>query len=189
MCCGVPTPGARACLRCFSPAPAFDCSISACVYRYPVDLMIKKLKYRARLEMAEALCGPLLERIGELAVEPPDCLLPTPMHPTRWRRRGFDQALEITRILAKRLAIRADARLLQRQRPTAAQYNLNVRQRRKNVSGAFLLKKPVRYERVALVDDVLTTGATAHELARLLKRNGVRHVQVWSLARATPASR
>ena len=184
LCCGAPTPGAQACPHCFSPVPAFDCSIAACVYRYPVDRMIKRLKYQARIEMAEALCGPLLARIHATGVALPERLLPTPMHPRRYRRRGFNQALEIARILAKQLDIRVETRQLQRHRPTAAQYKLDAKQRIKNVAGAFILKKSISYERVAVVDDVLTSGATAHELARVLKQGGVRHVQVWSLARA-----
>ena len=187
-CCGAPEPGAAVCARCFPRAPAFDSCLSGCIYRYPVDLMLKKLKYRARLDLAHALAQPLLETAGRGLEVVPDCLLPVPLHRTRLRSRGFNQAREIARVLSQRLSLPIDDQLLCRHRPTTQQFELRPEQRAKNVRGAFSLLKTIDYKNIAIVDDILTTGATAHELARLLKRHGAQHVQVWCLASAAPPS-
>lgn len=188
-CCGGPAAVAIECVRCFPRPPAFDSCLSGCAYRYPVDQMIKRLKYQARLDLAHALSRPLLETVERNMAVFPDCLVPTPMHDTRLRRRGFNQAREIARVLSRRLSLPVDDALLRRHKVTAYQYELRPEQRKKNVMGAFSLIKSIRYENIAVVDDILTTGATADELARLLKRNGAQHVQVWCLARAAPARR
>lgn len=188
-CCGGPAAVATECVRCFPHPPAFDSCLSGCRYRYPVDLMIKKLKYQARLDLAQALARPLLETLGRDMAVVPDCLAPTPMHGARLRRRGFNQAREIACVLSQRLSLPIDDQLLRRHRPTTQQFELRPEQRSKNVSGAFSLLKTMNYNNIAIVDDILTTGATAHELARLLKRHGAQNVQVWCLARAAPEGR
>ena len=187
--CGAPDTGVGACARCFPRPPAFDSCLSGCVYRYPVDQMIKQLKFRARLELIQPLLKPLLETAGRDLAVVPDCLLPTPLHRTRRRERGFNQAREIARALSHRLSVPVEDHLVRRHRPTAQQYTLRPEARSKNVRNAFSLMKTMGYEKIAIVDDILTTGATADELARLLKRNGAQHVQVWCLARAAPAER
>lgn len=186
-CCGGPEPGAAVCARCFPRAPAFDSCLAGCIYRYPVDLMIKKLKYGARLDLAQALAQPLLETTGRGLEVVPDCLLPTPLHRARQRSRGFNQAREIARVLSQRLSLPVDDQLVRRHRPTAQQFELRQEQRARNVKDAFSLLKTMDYNKIAIVDDILTTGSTAHELARLLKRHGAQHVQVWCLARAAPS--
>ena len=188
-CCGAPASVATECARCFPRAPAFDACLSGCAYRYPVDQMIKRLKYGARLELAHALCRPLLETLGRDMAVVPDCLVPTPMHGARLRSRGFNQAREIARVLSQRLSLPVEDRLLRRHKLTAYQYELRPEQRKTNVMDAFYLIKTMRYKNIAVVDDILTTGATVDELARLLKRHGALHVQVWCLARAAPAPR
>ena len=184
--CGAPSERAALCLHCCASPPAYDACIAACGYHYPVDLMVKKLKYQARLDLARALSAPLLERLKPAPGPRPDCLIPTPLHRARQRRRGFNQAREIARILARNLAVPVDDGLLRRHKPTAQQYELRPEQRARNVKGAFSLMKTMSYKNVAVIDDILTTGATAHEMARLLKDHGAEHVQVWCLARAAP---
>lgn len=158
------------------------------MYRYPVDRMIKKLKYQARLDTVHCLSRPLIERIALEGVDLPDCLVPVPLHSSRRRSRGFNQAGEIARALARRLHLPVDDRLAQRHKATRQQFELRPEQRISNVDGAFSLTKSISYDRIAIVDDILTTGATANELARLLKRHGADCVQVWCLARAAPFS-
>ena len=188
-CCGGPAAVATECARCFPQAPAFDSCLSGCTYRYPADQMIKRLKYLARLDLAHALARPLLETVRRDMAVVPDCLVPTPMHRARLRRRGFNQAREIARVLSQRVSVPVDDRLLCRYKPTAFQYELRPEQRKKNVKDAFSLIKSMSYKNIAVVDDILTTGATADEIARLLKRHGARHVQVWCLARAAPSGK
>ena len=189
LCCGNPEPDSGTCVHCFVRAPAFDSCLAGNIYRYPVDLMIKRLKYRARLETARTLSRSLIERIRHECSEPPECLVPVPLHSSRLRSRGFNQAREIARVLAHSLSLPVDDRLVCRHKATAQQYDLRPEQRENNVKSAFSLNKTNVYNRIAIVDDVLTTGATANELARLLKRNGSEQVQVWCLARAAPLPR
>ncbi len=186
--CGAPANESPACPRCFAHPPAFDCCLAGCVYRYPVNQMIKKLKYQARLDLVRSLTRPLIERIRHECIGPPDCLVPMPLHSLRQRSRGFNQARELASAISHTLCLPVDDRLVQRHKNTAQQYNLRQEHRIKNVKNAFSLIKSNSYDRIAIVDDVLTSGATANELARLLKRHGVEHVQVWCVARATPAA-
>ena len=179
-------PRASACLRCQSRALAFDDCVAACAYRYPVDLMIKKIKYQGRLDLILPLADLLIERIDSTNMAMPECLLPVPLHAARFRQRGFNQAGEIARALARRLPAPVARSLARRRRATEQQHALSPAQRRGNVRGAFSILKSIGYSNIALIDDVVTTGATVGELARLLKRNGVEQVQVWSLAQAVP---
>ena len=188
LCCGLPEPDTGTCPRCFVRPPAFDCCIAGSIYRYPVDLMIIRLKYQARLDTIRSLSRPLVERIRFGCCELPECLVPTPLHSTRQRSRGFNQAREIARVLAQNLFLPVDDHLVRRHKATAPQYDLRPEHREKNVKSSFSLIKSNKYKSVAIVDDILTTGATANELARLLKRHGTELVQVWCLSRAAPFS-
>jgi ComF family protein len=109
-------------------------------------------------------------------------VLPVPLHWRRLRSRGFDQGLEIGKVLARRLNIPLST-ALRRQRYTASQQALSREQRQRNLAGAFILRKPLPALRVALVDDVLTTGSTANEISALLQNAGVEEVHVWAIAR------
>lgn len=185
--CGAALDGAAVCGRCFVLPPAFDGCITGCSYAYPVNQMIKKLKYQARLDLVYPLCLPLIERLELDCSVRPDCLIPVPLHDSRLRSRGFNQAREIARVLEQNLCLPLDNHLVRRHKDTLQQYNLPPEQRSKNVKGAFSLIKTNSYDKIAIVDDVLTSGSTANELARALKRNGAGHVQVWCLAHATIA--
>ena len=96
-------PRASACPRCQSRALIFDDCVAACAYRYPVDLMIKKIKYQGQLDLILPLADLLAERIDSTNMTMPECLLPVPLHAARFRQRGFNQAREIARALARRL--------------------------------------------------------------------------------------
>ncbi|ATG75546.1 competence protein ComF [Zobellella denitrificans] len=145
----------------------------------PYTRLVHDLKYQHR-----ALNGRLLGQLLAEAVEPPwpEAILPVPLHWWRQLRRGYNQAGEIARGLADRLAIPVDNRVLRRVRATAAQTHLNRRQRRRNLRGAFALGA-MNYRHVALLDDVITTGATMAELTRLLHTAGVERVEVWAPCR------
>ncbi|HET8700060.1 MAG TPA: hypothetical protein VFL97_00110 [Nitrococcus sp.] len=109
----------------------------------------------------------------------PDAVIPVPLHPRRLRQRGFNQALEI----ARRLDIPLAAQMVRRTRPTAAQSRLGVRERRSNTRGAFAVTISRLPRHIAVLDDVLTTGATAMELSRVLCRAGAEQVEIWVVAR------
>ncbi len=116
--------------------------------------------------------------------ERPDCLVPVPLHPTRYRQRGFNQSLEIARFVATRQRIPLRPELCRRTRATPPQRHLNARERHRNLRGAFTATTAVRGLNVAVIDDVMTTGATVGEVAETLKRAGAGRVEVWVLARA-----
>ena len=122
-----------------------------------------------------------------LDIDLPEALVPVPLHAKRLRERGFDQALELAKQIARQKGLSLRADLLVRTRHTSAQTYLDGSQRRKNCRGAFAVRTGKLPEHVALVDDVMTTGATVYECAKVLGRAGVRRIDIWAMARvATP---
>jgi ComF family protein len=169
------------CGRCLSEPPAFDRTIALGDYAPPLDGMVMALKSGGRLDLARVFADLLAERIG--AAAPIDCLLAVPLAARRQRERGFNQSLEIARVLARRLAAPLHRRALVRERAGPPQQSLPLRARRDNVRGAFVLKAALRARRAAVVDDVMTSGATLDEVAGVLKRGGVEHVTNLVVAR------
>jgi ComF family protein len=149
--------------------------------------MIGRFKYSGQRAYGRPLAMSLAKTIAERTAPMPEALIPVPMHPRKQRRRGFNQAEEVTHWLSRQLHIPMARHLLQRTRQAEAQSTLHRRQRLRNLKGAFTASGRVPAH-VALVDDVMTTGATAQELARLLKKNGAQQVEIWVLAR-TPLDR
>jgi ComF family protein len=187
-CCGTPLPVAGRCGRCLVRPPAFDTVESLYRYEQPVIHLIHALKFDAKLHLALTLGGLLADHIATLPGARPDKLVPVPMHPRRLGERGYNQALELARPLARRLGVAVDFTSCQKIRYVAPQATLSARQRRKNIRGAFCVTSAIGARHVAIVDDVMTTGATAGELARTLKKAGVGRVDVWVCAYA-PLSR
>jgi ComF family protein len=114
----------------------------------------------------------------------PDLIVPVPLHKFRYRERGFNQAIEIAKIFSKELHIPLDITSCIRHHDTPHQIELSAKQRRKNMKNVFTLIKPINANHVAILDDVMTTGSTAHELASLLKKAGVSRIDIWACARA-----
>lgn len=114
----------------------------------------------------------------------PDLILPVPLHKARYRQRGFNQAIEIARIVGRELQTPLDLTSCKRNRDTPHQTRLPAKKRRKNLKNAFSIIKPIHAQHIAILDDVMTTGSTAHELAYVLKKAGVGRVDVWVCARA-----
>ncbi|HSS66808.1 MAG TPA: ComF family protein [Gammaproteobacteria bacterium] len=157
------------------------------LYVEPVATLIHALKFRRRLAVASVLGGLLAAHLESPALEPPQYIVPVPLHPKRQRERGFNQSMEIARPLSARLDVPIAPRLARRTRPTAAQSSLEGRDsRRRNVRGAFCaeIRPTEAVHHVAMVDDVVTTGATVMALARALKRAGVARIDLWCVARA-----
>ncbi|RRQ22104.1 ComF family protein [Thiohalobacter thiocyanaticus] len=176
------TASALICGRCQRRPPAFDGAHTLYLYRPPVDRLILDLKHHRRLAQARLL-GQLL---AVAAADWPACdlLVPVPLHPRRQWRRGFNQSLEIARFAARGLKLPLDSSHCRRQRRTDTQADLSARARRANVRGAFRAEGDWAGLRVAIIDDVMTTGATADALARALKARGAAEVRVWVCARA-----
>ena len=153
-------------------APAFDATIALGDYAPPLDGMVMALKAGGRLDLARVFADLLACRL----CTPIDCLLAVPLGRRRQRARGFNQSLEIARVIARRLSVPIARRLLVRTRCGLPQQSLPLHERRANVHGAFALCGPLPGRRVALVDDVMTSGATLDELARVVKSVGAVHV-------------
>ena len=190
--CGLGFPGnalhENRCGRCHA-RQEFDYCFPAFPYTSPVDRLLTAFKFRGQFAAGFALSRIMADRLlQESGKRPlPELLLPVPLHRSRLRQRGFNQAWEICRVLSRQLAIAAKPRLLQKHRHTAAQAELSASRRRRNLRGAFSVANPVHLQdvnRVAIVDDVVTTMSTARELHRLLTGHGIRAIELWCLARA-----
>lgn len=182
--CALPleTP-APLCGRCVRRVWPWDSAWAPFRYAYPLDRLEMRFKFGADLA-----AGKLLASLWAAAGAPdelPQAVIPVPLHPSRLRSRGYNQALEIARPLSKALRIPLLRDALRRTRATDAQTELSALQRRRNVRGAFAVHfEGAVAQHVAVLDDVFTTGATLAECARVLKRAGVARVDVWALARA-----
>jgi ComF family protein len=182
--------GVTRCGDCIKRPPPFNRTLTAFDYAHPWDGLITKLKFQAALDLAPALARCLADTWAASAWPRPGLLLPMPLSPQRLRDRGYNQAWEIARRLARRLRCDADARLLLRIKDTPHQLAFPPERRAANVRGAFAVEPTRRAElrgrEVTLVDDVMTTDATAVEMAEVLRQAGAAQVNVWVLAR-TPA--
>jgi ComF family protein len=132
---------------------------------------------------ALALGRLLAQQLETRSVDRPALLIPIPLHPTRLRARGFNQAALLSRQLGRQLGIRWDPGVLKKHRQTEDQRGLDRRARQRNLRGSFVSRRLPKGCHVAVVDDVVTTGATCQEAARVLKRAGAGRVDVWALAR------
>lgn len=186
--CGIPlnNDSAIICGQCLKSPPAFDYCISLYHYETPIDYLISRLKFSQQLAYAEILGSLLTDHLLTMKnmEELPEVLLPVPLHKKRLIKRGFNQSLEIAKVISKELNIPISYQLIERDKATKAQSKLNIKQRKKNIKGCFTLKKMPDYQHIAIIDDVVTTGSTCNELANVLKVAGVKKVGVWSIARA-----
>jgi len=171
------------CGRCIQKLPAFDYAHSLFRYEDEVIALVHRLKFGEKINYARSIGELLLRRLLETG-ELPDCLLPVSLHKSRLRQRGFNQSIEISREISKKLSIPIEHTAVIRQRSTVAQTGLNAKQRQKNIRDAFTVVRQLHYKHVLIIDDVMTTGATVNELAKVLKKSGVERVGVLSIARA-----
>ena len=183
--------GATRCMRCRLDAPAWSRAVAGVDYGYPWDRLLADFKFHQRLAHVDVLLAPLLERLrnGEPDDDAPSTLrvVPVPLARERLRERGYNQSWELARRVARELSLDARADALFRVRDTDHQLGLQRRERDANLRGAFVVSPRhaawVRGAAVALVDDVLTTGATARAAAHALLAAGARDVQLWVVAR------
>ena len=170
--CALSSPGGALCGRCLAQTPSYDLTIAALAYAFPADTLVHAFKFRGELALAPLLAELLARRIP--ASERIDMVVPVPLAAERLRGRGYNQAAEVARLLALRAPL--ELFLCERSRDTAAQSDLPWAERRRNVRGAFVCKRAIPGRSVAVVDDVMTTGATLDELARVLKQAGATRV-------------
>jgi len=187
--CALPLPFAgMTCGQCLKQPPAFERVATPWAYSFPVDTLITRFKHSAKWPfgrlLGELLVQFLQHRFDE-DLSRPDALVPVPLSTKRLRQRGFNQASMLAHWLSTGLGIPCDERLVLRIQDTSAQQDLKADARKKNLRNAFALTQDaaIKGRHLALVDDVLTTGATAHALARLLMEAGAARVDVYCLAR------
>ncbi|WP_305908509.1 ComF family protein [Methylomarinum sp. Ch1-1] len=173
----------RLCGHCLSKPPLFDETTAPFLYRREMRYLITGLKFGGQYKNARLL-GMLMARHIESRLELPERLIPVPLHKARYRQRGFNQSIEIAKTLSRELSVPLELNSCIRRRNTEHQSRLPGKQRRKNMNKAFMLNQSIACRHVAIVDDVMTTGATAEALAHTLKQDGVERVQVWVCARA-----
>jgi len=174
------------CGRCLSDPPPLAATLAAVDYAFPWEELLHRYKFYAALELEAALAG-LLLKVVQAEAERPDLVLPLPMTDTHLRERGYNQSQLIARRIARALRLPCPDGLLLKMRDTARQSQLTLADREPNVRGVFAIE-PLRLaevvgRNVALVDDVMTSGATICEAARVLRAAGAKSVQAWVLAR------
>jgi ComF family protein len=181
----------HSCGRCLAAAPVFGRARAAVIYDasdptdHPLKSVLQRYKYNRDVGLAAPLSR-LLARDCPLNLSDYDLVVPVPLHLSRLRWRGFNQALLLARRLARQYRARVDPFVLERTRPTQPQVELDEAARRVNVARAFRVTRPaaVRDRRVLLFDDVYTTGSTVNDCARALRKAGADAVDVLVLARA-----
>jgi ComF family protein len=187
--CALPLPAAGlTCSQCLDQPPTFERVIAPWTYSFPVDSLITRFKHSAKWPFGHLLAELLVQALQhrfEDDLPRPDLVVPVPLATRRLRQRGFNQAAMLARWLSAGLGISCDERLLLRTQDTSAQQDLNAEARKKNLRNAFTLAPNASFKgrHLALVDDVLTTGATTQALARLLMDAGAARVDVYCLAR------
>ena len=180
--CALPLTSGKRCGACLSHPPAYDHVCAPYTYAFPADALVQALKYRNMLAIAPFFGNAVAASIDER----PDVIIPMPLADARLRERGFNQAQEIARHVARISGITLLPRACRKVRNTAPQAALPWKERAKNVRKAFVCDEDFSGKHVAVIDDVMTTGATLNELARNLKQAGAARVSGLIVARTLP---
>lgn len=190
--CGLPFKGiyenVHECGQCLQNLMPFDKTIALFYYKKPIDNMITALKFANKLIYAKIFGDLLGEKLQEHYKynKLPELIIPVPLHKKRLQERGFNQALEITRPIAKKLHLSIDFKSCQRIKYTKPQALISSKERLENIKKAFVVNKKFHAKHVAIIDDVMTTGNTVKELSKALRCQGVRNIDVWCCARTIP---
>jgi len=182
--CALPTLESAICGKCLKHLPSFDHTVAAFSYTFPIDQLVKALKFHQQLILVNLLADELTSRISERA----DLITALPLHPLRLRERGFNQSQLIAARISQKLGIPLLSDACQRVRDTPPQSSLPWKERGKNIHHAFAVSRDadIQNKHVAIVDDVMTTGASIGELALTLKKAGASKVSAWVIARTLP---
>lgn len=180
--CGLPSDSGGLCAGCLQHPPAFDQTCVPLAYAFPLTELIIKAKFSDRWFLLPTLSQLLLEKAA--AAPRPDLLIPLPLHPARLKERGYNQSFELASPLAKQLQLPLRQDILERRINTGHQARLPLAERQKNMRNAFYARQNVAGRHIAIVDDVMTTGASLNAAALCLKKAGAARVDAWILARA-----
>lgn len=179
--CAIPLPQTEVCGECLKHPPAFDSAQAVFAYAYPIDSLLSAYKFSGQLTLASLFAQKMLTRLDCEIL--PDVIVPMPLHADRLKERGFNQALEIARIVGRELKIPIDTISCERVRATPPQVGLTREQRLRNMRGAFYCASNFAGQRVAIVDDVMTSGASVDALSKTLRQLDAYEVHVWLVAR------
>lgn len=175
----------KICAQCTKTPPVYNTSWSPFIYAQPLEWMIQELKFNAKLNFASLLSSLIMHNLPpNLINNKPDIIIPMPLHPRRLKQRGFNQSHLLARPIAKLLNVSIDITSALRIRDTEHQTGKNARQRKQNIKNAFTFNNHKNYQHAVIFDDVITTGSSVSELTLTLKQAGIKHVDVWCLARA-----
>lgn len=185
VCCGRDLVSAEHCGQCIQTPPPYHHTICIFHYQTPIDHFVLSLKFAEKLIYAKLLGDLMAVEIKQRYAEKnkPEWIIPVPLHPTRLKERGYNQAVEIARSVSRALQIPIQKHCCTRVLPTLPQASTTADERRKNMKQAFAVDPTFSAKHVAIVDDVLTTGSTVTELAMVLKKAGVGRIDVWCCAR------
>ena len=181
--CGSPMRQSGICGACVANSRVYHHSIIPFHYRPPVSDLVQGLKYAGHLEYAPALAQMLTISVLRSGVPTPQIILPMPLHNRRMAVRGFNQCTQIAKTVGQTLQVPLDTRSFQRCKNTPAQTDMDEKQRRKNMVGAFRFFGDPGYSHVALLDDVVTSGSTIGAACRTLKSAGISRIQIWAIAK------
>jgi len=179
--CGLHSNG-ELCGNCLKNKPYYDATHALFSYTYPIDAVLQHYKYGSALYLSKTL-GYLLQE--KMVTNDVDIIIPMPLHPDRIKERGFNQSLEIAKVMAVHHQITLDSNSCQRVRNTPPQTSLTPKERINNMKGAFDCSTHFTGQHIALVDDVMTTGASLNALAKTLKEAGAARVSCYVIARTT----
>ncbi len=171
------------CGSCLHTTPFYQKSIIPLEYVFPTTELIKQLKYNDKLLLSEVLSRIVLNMVKQENGHLPEVIIPVPIHPLRLMKRGFNQSALIAKTISKELNIPIDLKSCHRIRNTLQQTGFNKKQRRKNIRNAFSVNGNFSAKHVAILDDVVTTGSTVNEMARVLQKAGAETIEVWACAR------
>ena len=164
-------------------APPFDNSFVPFRYAYPLDHLVRGLKFRNELACGRVLGQLFASQLLARCAPMPETIIPVPLAPGRYRQRGYNQATELALPIRRATGIALRSDVVIRQRETMEQAGLDRKARGRNVTGAFAAVAPLRARHVAILDDVVTTGSTVRELAQVLEQSGAEQIEIWAIAR------
>jgi ComF family protein len=170
------------CGACLTEKRWFDQTICPFVYQYPLDILVKELKFKQNLSLAHWFARQMMPKISQYPL--PELIIPVPLHYKRLVQRGFNQSTEIAKVISRELSIPLDTASLKKVKNTLPQSQLPAEQRQNNIKNAFRLTKKLSVTHIALLDDVLTTGNTLNEISSLIKsQSAVKKIDIWLCAR------
>lgn len=170
------------CGQCINNPPEFESCFCAFAYQSPIRELIQSFKYQQQPALATLLSRLLYQEVCDQQLELPEALIPVPMHYSRLRERGYNQAQLLATEIGKLSNIKVDNCLIKKSKITPTQASLSRKQRIRRIKGSFIANQKAPYSSVAIIDDVVTTGATISEITKILKQKGVDSIQIWAIA-------